>query len=95
MPIDLGKEWTDRLDRVEAQSVSKKVSAEVRSHLAEFPEIVVLTHLILDPPTTALNPKELYLATTAELSRRFTRIYTTLGAQDPLYWRFPRTSRRS
>ncbi|MFE5595465.1 IS3 family transposase [Streptomyces sp. NPDC056549] len=27
-------------------------------------EIVVLTHLILDPPTTTLDPKELYLATT-------------------------------
>ncbi|MER5224747.1 hypothetical protein [Streptomyces flaveus] len=49
---------------------------------------MVLTHLILDPPTTALDPKELYLATTAELSRRFARIYTTLGTQDPLYQRF-------
>ncbi|MCX5315802.1 hypothetical protein [Streptomyces sp. NBC_00154] len=85
MPIDLGKEWTDRLDRVEALAVSKKISAEDRSHLAAFPEIVVLTHLILNPPTTALDPKELYLATTAELSRRFARIYTTLGTQDPLY----------
>lgn len=83
MPIDLGKEWTDRLDRVEALAVSKKISAEDRSHLAAFPEIVVLTHLILDPPTTAFDPKELYLATTAELSRRFARIYSTLGTQDP------------
>jgi hypothetical protein len=48
-PIDLGKEWTDRLGRVEALAVSKKVSAEDRSHLATFPEIVVLTHLILAP----------------------------------------------
>jgi len=88
MPIDLGKEWTDRLDRVEALAVSKKISVEDRSHLAAFPEIVVLTHLILDPPTTALDPKELYLATTTELSRRFARIYTTLGTQDPLYRRF-------
>ncbi|MGY3340047.1 hypothetical protein ACVW0K_006146 [Streptomyces filamentosus] len=32
--------------------------------------------------------KELYLATTAELSRRFARVYTTLGTQDPLYRRF-------
>ncbi|MET8330307.1 TniQ family protein [Streptomyces sp. NPDC005181] len=85
MPIDLGKEWTDRLDRIEALAISKKVSADDRSHLAAFPEIVVLTHLILDPPTAALDPKELYLATTAELSRRFARIYTTLGTQDPLY----------
>ncbi|MEW2630840.1 hypothetical protein AB0903_04085 [Streptomyces sp. NPDC048389] len=90
MPIDLGKEWTDRLDRVEAQSASKKISAEERIHLAAFPEIVVLTHLILDPPTTTLDPKELYLATTTELSQRFARIYTTLGAQDPLYQRFCR-----
>lgn len=66
----------------------KKVSAEDRSHLAAFPEIVVLTHLILDPPTSALDPKALYLATTAELSRRFARIYTTLGTQDSLYRRF-------
>ncbi|MFD0629519.1 hypothetical protein ACFQ2K_49810 [Streptomyces sanglieri] len=29
-----------------------------------------------------------YLATTAELSRRFARIYTTLGTHDPLYRRF-------
>ncbi|MBA6439104.1 hypothetical protein [Streptomyces sp. GMR22] len=50
-------------------SPGKKVSAEDRSHLAAFPEIAVLTHLILDPPTAALDPKELYLATTAELSR--------------------------
>ncbi|MDJ0347538.1 TniQ family protein [Streptomyces sp. H10-C2] len=88
MPIDLGTEWTDRLDRVEALAVSKKISAEDRSHLAAFPEIVVLTHLILDPPTSAPDPKALYLATTAELSRRFARIYTTLGTQDPLYRRF-------
>ncbi|MEU5380217.1 hypothetical protein ABZ359_32670 [Streptomyces sp. NPDC005968] len=53
-----------------------------------FLEVVVLTHLILYPPTTALDPKELNLATTAELSRRFARIYTTLGTQDPLYRRF-------
>ncbi|MEU8836839.1 MULTISPECIES: hypothetical protein [Streptomyces] len=87
MPIDLGNEWTDRLDRVEALAVSRKVSAEDRSHLAAFPEIVVLTHLILEPPTAALDPKELYWATTAELSRRFSRIYTALGTQDPLYQR--------
>lgn len=88
MPIDLGKEWTDRLDRVEALAISKKISAEDRSHLAAFPEIVVLTHLILDPPTTAFDPKELYPATTAEPSRRFARNYTTLGTHDPLYRRF-------
>lgn len=76
-----------RLDETKT-SPSKKVSAEDRSHLAAFPEIVVLTHLVLDPPTAALDPKELYLATTAELSRRFARIYTTLGTQDPLYRRF-------
>ncbi|MBL1112769.1 hypothetical protein JK364_10230 [Streptomyces sp. 110] len=69
-------------------AASKEVSAEERSHLTAFPEIVVLTHLILDPPTAALDPKEIYLATTAELSRRFARIYTTLGTQDPLYRRF-------
>lgn len=57
MPIDLGKEWTDRLDRVEALAVSKKVSAEDRSHLATFPEIVVLTHLILAPPQSPSTPK--------------------------------------
>ncbi|MFI5808861.1 hypothetical protein [Streptomyces sp. NPDC051561] len=88
MPIDLGKEWTDRLDRIEALAVSKKIPAEDRSHLATFPEIVVLTHLILDSPTTAPDPKELYLTTTAELSRRLARIYTTLGTQAPLYRRF-------
>ncbi|MGW1606125.1 hypothetical protein [Streptomyces eurythermus] len=65
MPIDLGMEWTDRLERVDALAVSKKISAEDRSHLAALPEVVVLTHLILDPPTSALDPKELYLATTA------------------------------
>ncbi|MEX3099403.1 MULTISPECIES: hypothetical protein [unclassified Streptomyces] len=37
---------------------------------------------------TALDPKDLYLATTAELSRRFARIYTPLGTQAPLYRRF-------
>lgn len=88
MPIDLGTEWTDRLDRLETLAVSKKISAEDHSHLAAFPEVVMLTHLILDPPTSALDPKALYLATTAELSRRFARIYTTLGTQDPLYRRF-------
>ncbi|MFD8385815.1 TniQ family protein [Streptomyces sp. NPDC059679] len=88
MPIDLGKEWTDRLDRVEAHSASKKISAEDRRHLVTFPEIVVLAKLILNPPTATIDPKELYLATTAELSRRFARIYTALGTQDPLYRRF-------
>ncbi|MFJ9100620.1 hypothetical protein ACIRJM_19330 [Streptomyces sp. NPDC102405] len=54
------------------------------------PEIVVLTHLILGPPTSALDPKALYLATTAVLSRRFARIYTIRGRQDPLCQRFCR-----
>ncbi|MFE9197493.1 TniQ family protein [Streptomyces albidoflavus] len=90
MPIDLGKEWTDRLDRIEAHSASKKVSVEDRHHLAAFPEIAVLATLILNPPTTAVDPKELYLATTTELSRRFARIYTTLGTHDPLYQHFCR-----
>ncbi|MGW4275183.1 hypothetical protein ACWEGQ_23115 [Streptomyces seoulensis] len=49
---------------------------------------MVLTHLILDPPASGPDPKALYLATTAELSRRFARSYTTLGTQDPLYLRF-------
>ncbi|MFD6280340.1 hypothetical protein ACFWFI_32975 [Streptomyces sp. NPDC060209] len=40
------------------------------------------------PATAALDLKELYLSTTAELGRRFARIYTTLGTQDPLYRRF-------
>ncbi|MGC5360296.1 hypothetical protein ACPXCE_01225 [Streptomyces sp. DT24] len=88
MPIDLGKEWTDRLARVEALAVSKNISAEDRHHLAAFPEIVELTHLILNPPTDAPGPKELYLATTAELSRRFARTYTAVGTQDPLYRKF-------
>ncbi|MFF2780580.1 hypothetical protein ACFVU3_37480 [Streptomyces sp. NPDC058052] len=48
--IDLGKEWTDRLGRVGVLAVSKKISAEDRSHLAALPVLVVLTHLILDPP---------------------------------------------
>ncbi|MFJ6105590.1 hypothetical protein ACIQHY_31885 [Streptomyces sp. NPDC092359] len=29
-------------------------------HLAAFPEIVVLTPPVLDPPTAALDPEELY-----------------------------------
>lgn len=57
-------------------------------HLAAFPEIVVLTNLILNPPTNTIGPRELYLATTAELRRRFARIYTTLGTHDPLYRHF-------
>ncbi|MGV4926395.1 TniQ family protein [Streptomyces sp. BHT-5-2] len=88
MPIDLRREWTDRLDRIEAHSASKMIPAEDRHRLAAFPEIVVLATLVLDPPTNTIVPKELYLATTAELSRRFARIYTTLGTQDPLYRRF-------
>ncbi|MFF7770393.1 hypothetical protein ACFZC7_28295 [Streptomyces massasporeus] len=84
MPIDLGKEWTDRRDRIEALAISKEVSADDRSHLAAFTEIVVLTHLIIDQRITAPDSKELYLATTAELSRRIARIYTTRGTQDPL-----------
>jgi hypothetical protein len=57
MPIGLGKEWTDRLDRIEAHSVSKKVSTEDRHHLAAFPEIAVLATLILNPPTNTVDPK--------------------------------------
>ncbi|MCX4516083.1 hypothetical protein OG402_38400 [Streptomyces anulatus] len=64
------------------------IPAEDRYRLAAFPEIVVLATLVLAPPTNTIVPKELYLATTAELSRRFARIYTTLGTQDPLYRRF-------
>lgn len=45
----------------------------------------MLANLILNPPVHTIDPKELYLATTAELSRRFARIYTTFGTQDPLY----------
>jgi hypothetical protein len=88
MPIDLGNEWTHRLDRIETHSASTKIPATDRHHLAAFPEIVVLTDLILNPSTNTMDPKELYLATTAELSRRSARIYTTLGTQDPLHRRF-------
>lgn len=88
MPIDLGNEWTHRLDRIEMLAASKEIPADDRHHLAAFPEIVVLTNLILNPPTNTIDPKELYLATTAELSRRFARVYTTIGTQDPLYRRF-------
>jgi hypothetical protein len=88
MPIDLGNEWTHRLDRIETLSASTKIPAADRHHLAAFPETVVLTNLILNPPTNTIDPKELYLATTAELSRRFARVYTALGTQDPLYRRF-------
>ncbi|MEU0966377.1 hypothetical protein ABZ357_13505 [Streptomyces sp. NPDC005917] len=87
MPIDLGNEWTHRLDHIEALPGSKKTSAEDRHHLAAFPKIVVLTNLNPNPPTNTIDPKELYLATTAEPSRRFARIHTTLGTQDPLYRR--------
>jgi hypothetical protein len=88
MPIDLGNEWTNRLDRIETHTASKEIPAADRHHLAAFPDIVVLTNLILNPPTNTVGPKDLYIATTAELSRRFARIYTTLGTQDPLYRRF-------
>ncbi|CAM5513462.1 MULTISPECIES: hypothetical protein [Streptomyces] len=88
MPIDLASEWTDRLDRIERHPASMRIPAEDRHHLAAFPEIAVLANLILDPPTHTIDPKELYIATTAELSRRFARIYTTFGTQDPLYQRF-------
>jgi hypothetical protein len=88
MPIDLGSEWTHRLDLIEKHPISKKVPAEDRHRLAAFPETVVLAKLILNPPAHILDPKELYLATTAELSRRFARIYATFGTQDPLYQRF-------
>ncbi|MFI7405372.1 hypothetical protein ACIBW9_33660 [Streptomyces sp. NPDC049541] len=43
----------------------------------------MLTELVLDPPAHSLEPKELYLATTAELRRRLSRVYTTIGTQDP------------
>ncbi|MGW0886277.1 hypothetical protein, partial [Streptomyces sp. NPDC002671] len=39
-------------------------------------------------PVQRPRAQELYLATTTELSRRFARIYTTLGTQDLLYRRF-------
>ncbi|WP_329213153.1 hypothetical protein OG352_00615 [Streptomyces sp. NBC_01485] len=37
-----------------------------RSHLAAFREIVVLANLILTQPTHIIDPKVLYLATTAD-----------------------------
>lgn len=88
MPIDLGGGWTHRLDRIEKHPLSKKIPAEDRHHLAAFPEIVVPANPLLTPPTHTIDPKDLYFATTAELSRRFARIYTALGTQDPLYRRF-------
>ncbi|MEU1854360.1 integrase [Streptomyces sp. NPDC019990] len=76
-------------------STTSRHSPSVRSpplgtahHLAALPEIVVLANLILNPPTNTIDSKELYLATTAELSRRFARIYTAFGTHDPLYQRF-------
>ncbi|MEU6239139.1 TniQ family protein [Kitasatospora sp. NPDC047058] len=90
MPLDLGREWTRRLDRIEDHPVSGKIPFEDRHRLAAFPEIATLTDLILNPPTAAVDPKDLYLATTAELSRRFARIYTAIGVQDPLYQHFCR-----
>ncbi|WP_316528889.1 TniQ family protein [Kitasatospora brasiliensis] len=85
MPLDLGREWTRRLDHIEAHPVGKKIPFEDRHRLAAFPEIAVLAELILNPPTDTIDPRELYLAATAELSRRFARIYTAIGVHDPLY----------
>lgn len=95
MPLDLGREWTRRLDRIELHSAGTKIPFEDRHRLASFPETTVLTDLVLNPPTEVVDPQELYLATTAELSRRFARIYTARGRQDPLYQRFcrPHTAR--
>ncbi|MFC8260052.1 hypothetical protein ACFUNF_21115 [Streptomyces sp. NPDC057291] len=51
MPIDLALEWARRLDLIETHPVGRKIPLEDRCRLAAFPETVVLTDLILNPPT--------------------------------------------
>ncbi|WP_333770219.1 hypothetical protein [Streptomyces sp. IBSBF 2435] len=62
--------------------------AEGCHDLAAFSGIAVLANLILDPPARAVDPKELYLATAGELSRRFVWTCTTFGTQEPPNQRF-------
>ncbi|MGW5776504.1 hypothetical protein [Streptomyces sp. NPDC003863] len=95
MPLDLGREWIRRLDRIEDHLVSRKIPFEDRHRLAAFPGITVPADMILSPPTVTVGPGELYLATTAELSRRFARIYTARGRQAPLPQRFCRYRERN
>ncbi|MEU6497418.1 hypothetical protein AB0919_41680 [Streptomyces sp. NPDC046994] len=85
IPINVGDEWAQRLSRIAVTKASRAVPAADQRRLAAFPETVVLAELVLDPPSPSIEPKDLYLATTAELSRRLSRIYTTLGVQDPLF----------
>ncbi|MFC9398567.1 hypothetical protein ACFTWS_36245 [Streptomyces sp. NPDC057027] len=94
MPLDLGRERIRRVDRIEDHPVSRKFPFEDRHRLAAFPGITVLADMTLSPPTVTVDPKGLYLATTAELSRRFARIYTIRGRQDPLHQRFCRYRER-
>lgn len=61
-----------------------------RHRLAAVPELAALTDLVLNPPTAVVDPQELSPATADELSRRFSRIYPTIGVQDPLYRHFCR-----
>ncbi|MFE4861545.1 hypothetical protein [Streptomyces sp. NPDC056670] len=83
IPVNVGDEWTRRLNRIAAGPTSKGIPLADRRRLAAFPETVVLTELVLDPPAHSLEPKDLYMATTAELGRRLSQIYTTIGTQDP------------
>ncbi|MFK0111612.1 hypothetical protein [Streptomyces sp. NPDC091217] len=84
-PINVGDEWARRLSHIAAEPASRAVPISDQRRLASFPETVVLAELVLDPPEHSIEPKDLYLATTAELSRRLSRSYTTLGIQDPLF----------
>ncbi|MFE2037713.1 hypothetical protein ACFXBB_31640 [Streptomyces scopuliridis] len=87
IPINIGDEWSPRLSEIVAAPAGRTVPASDQHRLATFPETVVPAELVLDPPAHNVMPKGLYLATTAELSRRLSRIYTTLGIQDPLFQR--------
>ncbi|MGP4088504.1 TniQ family protein [Streptomyces sp. KR55] len=87
IPINVGDEWTRRLSHITAEPTSRAVPASDQRRLAAFPETVVLAELVLNPPAHNMTPKDLYLTTAAELSRRLSRIYTTLGIQDPLFQR--------
>ncbi|WP_217215680.1 hypothetical protein [Streptomyces sp. AC550_RSS872] len=84
-PINVWDEWARRLGHIAAEPVSRAVPTSDQRRLAAFPETVVLAELVLDPPEHSIERKDLYLATTAELSRRLSRNYTALGVQDPLF----------
>lgn len=81
--------WNNRLARL---APTPAIGVDEAAQLASFPEKVLLTELMLHPPISTSDPRDLYQAMTEALGSGLGIAYTGRARSDPLYRYFCKTT---